>query len=74
MTKENFKKFHNNTIREVDYYSKEIELSSVDFINLIQNETFGCDEYGNPSDETYSFVAEKYNLPLDVARHFYLLS
>jgi len=74
MTKEKLAKFHENTIREVDYYAIKNSMSSEELISRIQSETVGCDTYSNPSDKTYLVISEKYALPFDVAKHFFNLT
>jgi hypothetical protein len=73
MTKQKLQKFHMNTIREVEYYADICNIEPEDLITKIQNETFGLDEYGNASVETFLQIGKKFNIPEDVAKHFYYL-
>jgi hypothetical protein len=73
MTKEKLNKFHQNTVREVNFYANLLNEAPEDLITAIQNTTLGLDSYGNPTTETFKYIAKKYDLPYSVAKHFFYL-
>ena len=72
MTKAKFNKLHPNTLRELAFFAEEED--PVKFISRIQSVTVGLDQYGNPNDDTISYIQKEFRLPADVARHFYYLT
>jgi hypothetical protein len=44
-----------------------------EFVNEIQSETFGLDEYGNACVETFMQIEKKFGIPYSVGRMIFYL-